>query len=183
MMRDSVERPRQSREPSPWRTARKKVRCCAKTILQGRTISSQHSRSVGEREGDCGGMIFSSIWMKIYEPKEKGRPASLFRPQQNVVEFANALQFVLQLVIVRQPPFRPHLLVGPEADLLVAATGVVDGKNPRRMAATLGAGSATLLMPDGAFQQGTTQNLRGRADRVSQFIALADGVTVFHLHR
>jgi hypothetical protein len=74
-------------------------------------------------------------------------------------------------------------LVGPEADLLVAATGVVDGKNPRRMAATLGTGSATLLMPDSAFQQGTTQNFIGHADRVGQFIALADGFLIFHLYR
>src|SRR5580692_10085148 len=105
---------------------------------------------------------------------KKNGPRLLLRPQQSVIEFANALQFVLQLVIVRQPPFHPNLLIGPETDLLVAATGVVDGKNPRRMATTLGAGSATLLMPNGALQQGTTQNLRGHADRVSQFIALAD---------
>ena len=120
--------------------------------------------------------------MKIRERKKNG-PRLLLRPQQNVIEFANALQFVLQLVIVRQPSFRPHLLVGPEADLLVAATGVVDRKNPRRMAATLGAGSATLLMPDGALQQGTTHNLRGRANHVSQFVALADGVPQIHLYR
>ena len=120
--------------------------------------------------------------MKIDNRKKKAR-FLLLRPQQNVIEFANALQSVLQLVIVRQPPFNPYLLVGPKADLLVAATGVVDGKNPRRMTTTLGAGSATLLMPDGALEQGTAQNLGGRADRASQFVALAEGFHVFHLHR
>jgi hypothetical protein len=51
------------------------------------------------------------------------------------------------------------------------------------MAATFGAGPATLLMSDGPLQQGTTQNLGGRADRVSQLVAPADGFLLFHLHR
>jgi hypothetical protein len=102
--------------------------------------------------------------MKINGRKKKIGFALLFRPQQNLIELANVLQSVLQLVIVRQPSFRPHLLVGPEADLLVAATRVVDRKNPRRMAATAGAGSAAFLMTDGALKQRTTQNLSGRAD-------------------
>ena|ERR1700691_2719111 len=120
--------------------------------------------------------------MKINNRKKKAR-VLLLRPQQNVIEFANALQSVLQLVIVRQPPFNPYLLVGPKADLLVAATGVVDRKNPRRMTAALGAGSATFLMPDRALEQGTTQNLGGRANRLGQFIALANSVLLFHLYR
>jgi hypothetical protein len=91
--------------------------------------------------------------------------------------------FALQFVIVGQPPLRSHLLIGPEADLLVAATGVVDGKNPRRMTTTLGTGSATLLMPDRALEQGTAQNPGGHADRTSQFVALAEGFLIIHLHR
>jgi len=61
IMRDRVERPGQSREPIPWRTARRKVRCCAKTALQGWTISNQHSSSAGGGEGKCGVITFSSI--------------------------------------------------------------------------------------------------------------------------
>ena len=112
--------------------------------------------------------VAASVFLYIDEINQAQKNcASLIRPQQNLVQFTNALQFVHQPVIVRQPSFRLCLLAGPETDLLIAAPGVVDGKDPCRMTAALGAGPATLLVSDRALQQGTTQNLGRDADRVS----------------
>ncbi len=100
-----------------------------------------------------------------------------------MIEFADAFQFLFQFVIVSQPALHALLLIGPDADLLVSSPGVVDRENQSRVSLAAGAGLTTLLMPNRALEQRTTQNLGRRTDGVGQLIALADGVLVIHLHR
>jgi len=100
-----------------------------------------------------------------------------------MVEFADTFQLLPEFVVVSQPPLDTLFLLGPDADLLVPASGVIDGENQGRVSAAPGAGLATLLMPNRAFEQRAAQNLAGRIDRMSQLIALACRILIFHLLR
>ncbi len=100
-----------------------------------------------------------------------------------MVEFANTFQLVFQLVVVGQPVLYPLFLFRPNADLLVSATCVIDGKNPSRMPLAASTGLTALLMPYRALQQRPAQNLSWRLNGAGQFIASADRVLGFHLYR
>src|ERR1700679_1917804 len=98
-----------------------------------------------------------------------------------MIHFANPFQLVLYLVIVGQPTLHPLPLLGPNADLLVPPSRIINGKNPRWMPLAAGTGLTALLMPDRALQQRPAQNLSRRLNGAGQFIAAADRFLQFHL--
>ena len=85
--------------------------------------------------------------------------AVALRSEHLVVEFTDALQGGLELLIVAQPLLDDGLLFGGEADLLVASTGIADGQHPDEMALTASTDGAAGAMADAAAEQGATKNL------------------------
>jgi len=100
-----------------------------------------------------------------------------------MVQLTDCLQFFLQLVIVSQPTLDLLPLLGSNTDLFVAPAGIVDGEDQGRMAAAASTGLAAFLVPDGALEQGTANNLGRRADGPRQRVALLEGVSGFQLYR
>ena len=88
----------------------------------------------------------------------------LLRAQQLLVQLADALQGVLELVVVVQPLFRQRFLFGGKADLFGATAGIADGQDPDQMAGALGAHVAAAAVADATVQQGTAEDLRGRGE-------------------
>ena len=76
-----------------------------------------------------------------------------------MVEFTDALQGGLELLIVAQPLLDEGLLFGGEADLFVAPTGIADGQHPDEMALAARTDGATGAMADAAAEQGATKDL------------------------
>ena len=103
------------------------------------------------------------------------------RTKQRVVQFADPFQFVLHVVIILQPTLDLFFLFGPDADLFVSASRIVDRKDQGRMPFAAGACLTTLLMPNRALQEGTAHDLEGLADRSGETVALAEGLLRFHL--
>src|SRR6185369_14634787 len=75
------------------------------------------------------------------------------RTKQRVVQFADLFQFVLHVVIILQPTLDLFFLFGPDADLFVSASRIVDRKDQGRMPFAAGACLTTLLMPNRALQE------------------------------
>ncbi len=97
-----------------------------------------------------------------------------------MVQFADRFQLILHVMIVRQPTLDLPLLLGPDADLLVTASGVIDREHPHRMSFPASAGLTALLMPNRAIQQGTTHDLARLPDRPRQ--AVASPYSRLHVH-
>lgn len=85
--------------------------------------------------------------------------AMVLRPEHLVVEFTDALQGGLQLLVIAQPVLDEGLLFGGEADLLVASAGIADGQHPDEMALTASTDGAAGAMAYAAAEQGATKDL------------------------
>ncbi len=108
------------------------------------------------------------------------KEALLFGPNQNVVEFADLLEFGLQQLVVLQPLFDLSSHLWPDAVLLGDAARVADRQYPSRVPAARCALGTACLVLDGALDQGTAQNLVGGGEASDQFIALAESLFLFH---
>jgi hypothetical protein len=115
--------------------------------------------------------------------KPKKEASIGLRTQQNMIQLADPFQPLFQCVIVGQPAFHLLLLLRADTNLLVPAARIVDRKYQRRMPLPTGTPLTTALMPDGALQQGSAQNLGRRFDRPRQFVPLPEDIPLFHLLR
>ena len=105
------------------------------------------------------------------------------RPEQLVVEFTDALQGGLQLLVVAQPLLDEGLLFGREADLLGASTGVADGQYPDRVALTASTDGAAGAMADAAVEQGAAEDLGSGGECGSEFGAGIEDRLLIHLYK
>src|SRR5260370_33347794 len=102
--------------------------------------------------------------MKHQPRKKRGATRSGLRAKQRVVQFADRFKLIIHVMIVRQPTLDLPLLLGPDADLLVTAAGVIDRAHPHRMSVPASAGVTALLIPKRAIQQGPTHERARRPD-------------------
>src|SRR5436309_9179282 len=107
--------------------------------------------------------------------------AVVLRPQQFVVEFADALQGGLEFAVIAQPLLNERLLFGGEADLLVAPAGIADGQHPDEMALTASTNDATGAMADVAAEQGATEDLGGGGKSGGELGSGFDDCFLLHL--
>src|SRR5438045_1339363 len=104
--------------------------------------------------------------------------------QKVVVDLANGLDRLLQLLIIPQPS--PHLgkPFAAQADLPCAPTGVAYGENRQLMPFAARAFRAALCMiSDRALQQRTAQDLPGHREPGEQLLARRNDMFVSHLYR
>src|SRR6266571_8991117 len=109
--------------------------------------------------------------------------AVALRPEQLVVEFTDALQGGFELAVVAQPLLDEGFLFGGEADLLVAPTGMADGRYPDEMALTAGTDGAAGAMADAAVEQGATEDLGSGGEGGSELGAGVDDCLLIHLYK
>ena len=107
--------------------------------------------------------------------------AVALRPEHLMVEFTDALQGGLQLLVIAQPLLDEGLLFGGEADLLVASTGIADCQHPDEMALTASTDAAAGAMPDAAAEQGAAKDLCGGGEGGSELGAGFDDCLLLHL--
>ena len=102
------------------------------------------------------------------------------RAQQLLVQLADALQGVLELVVVVQPLFGQQFLFGRKADLFGAAARITDGQDPDQVAGTLRADGAAGAVADAAVKQGTAEDLGSGRELGGKFGAGGEDRFVFH---
>jgi hypothetical protein len=117
--------------------------------------------------------------MKHNQYKKKD-PSGL-RPQQHLIELADFLHPLLELLIILQPPLYLRSLLGPETDLLILSTWITDREHQYRVPFAALTFGATVLMSDGALQKGPPKNFGGGGQIRCQPIPLAEDLFVFHL--
>ena len=98
-----------------------------------------------------------------------------------MIQLADSLDGVLQLLVVAQPLAHLGNLVAMDAELLGAAAGIADGENCLRMSFTTGALGAATGMTRGAFDEGTAQDFAGGGEAIEEPLTSLDGLPVCHL--
>src|ERR1035441_1634981 len=83
-----------------------------------------------------------------------------FRAQGALVQLANGLQCLLQLVVVFEPPPDLEQLVSLQADLTVLAAGIVDTEDPLGMTDAAGTLGAAAGMEGSAMKEGPAHDTR-----------------------
>lgn len=97
-----------------------------------------------------------------------------------MVEFADSLELFLELLEVVEPLANLGFHFRAETVLLVDSSGIADGEDQNRMAFATSALGATAFVTDGAMEKATAKDLLHGGQRGSQFLALVDGLLVFH---
>src|ERR1022692_1598765 len=83
-----------------------------------------------------------------------------FRTQGALVQLANGLQYLLQLVVVLEPPPDLEQLGSVQADLTVLAAGIVDVEDPLGMTDAAGTLGAAAGMEGSAMEEGAAHDIR-----------------------
>src|ERR1035437_9966492 len=83
-----------------------------------------------------------------------------FRAQGALVQRADGLQCLLQLVVVFEPPPDLEQLASVQADLAVLAAGIVDVEDPLGMADAAGTLGAAAGMEGSAMEEGAAHDVR-----------------------
>ena len=100
-----------------------------------------------------------------------------------MVELADLLKRLAQLVVIAQPAAHLVNLSRAEAELPVTAAGVADGQNPQRMPSTIGADRAAAGMTHGPLDQRAAQDLAGHWQLGNQRLAGLYDLISYHLKR
>jgi hypothetical protein len=97
-----------------------------------------------------------------------------------LVEFANALQTLLDVAIVLERLTNLRNLIGPQADLAILSAGITHGEDPERMALAAGALGTTRGVMDGALEQRSAEDVRGGGKLGGELLSFADGLLSCH---
>ncbi|UPK36655.1 hypothetical protein IVB18_04585 [Bradyrhizobium sp. 186] len=92
-----------------------------------------------------------------------------------MIEFADALDRLLQLLIIVEPATNLGAPFATYAELLRAAAGVCHGEHEHLMPFAARAFRTALAMSDGALQQRTAQQLAGGRQLADEFVARSNG--------
>src|SRR5512145_1525206 len=107
-------------------------------------------------------------------------PSMRLRTQQLMIELADVLDRLLELLIIVQPaadlgnPFATH------AELLGPPAGVADRHKKNPVPFTAGAFRAVFGMPDGALQQRATQQFAGDRQLADKLVARLNRAVTNH---
>src|SRR5271154_1523728 len=108
----------------------------------------------------------------------------LFRTQQLVVELANNLDRLLQLLIAAQPAAHLGHPFAAQAELARGSTRVAHGENRQRMPFAARAFRAALgMIADRPLQQRAAQDLAGHREPVEQLLAHGQGSMMSHSYK
>src|SRR6516165_10683396 len=105
------------------------------------------------------------------------------RPQQRMVELADRLQRLPQLVVIAQPAAHFVDLLAAQAELAGAAAGIADAQNPQRVPAAAGADRAAAGMAHGPLEQRAAQDLPGHRQLGDERLAGLDNLVSCHLNK
>ena len=106
----------------------------------------------------------------------------LLRLQQLQVDLTDALQRLLEFVIVAQPLLHDRFLFGAKAELSGVAAWIADRQNPDWMALTVGTDGTTGAMTDEAVDQRAANDLGGEREAVGECGAPAKDSLLIHLY-
>src|SRR5580658_3892278 len=98
-----------------------------------------------------------------------------------MVQFEDAFQVSLQLLVIAQPLADHRYLCRVKADLFGAAAWITDGQNPDRMAFAAGANGTAGGMTDGAMEQGAAKDLGGGGQGGGELGARFQDFLLLHL--
>jgi len=91
----------------------------------------------------------------------------LFSTQKVVIELADLLQRLLEVLVVRQPAAHLRHEFRAQGELARAAAGIGDGENIERVAFTAGAlGAIGSMGPNGAIEERAAQDFAGNRQPV-----------------
>src|SRR5439155_6628368 len=110
-------------------------------------------------------------------------PAVALGNQQLVVELADRLDGLFELLVVAQPP--PHLvgLLCPQAELPRLAAGIADSQHRHRMALATGTLGTSAAMPDEPLDQRPAHDLAVDWQPTDQSCAPLNELLSFHLYK
>ena len=97
-----------------------------------------------------------------------------------MVELANLLEYLLDVLVVLQPLTHLRHEFGAQAELAHVTTGIGDGENTQRMSLTAGAPGAFAAMGSNApMKEGTTQDLASDRQAIKEPLARTEGLFVY----